>query len=427
MTIADIELPPKLVDVFDKPRGSVRYRGSYGGRGSAKSVTFAKMAAVFGYAEPLRILGTRELQVSIKESFYAEVVSAIESEPFLKSHYDIGESFIKGKNGTEFIFRGLRHNMDSIKSMAQIDICIVEEAENVPESSWQKLIPTIRSPGSEIWVIWNPQREGSPVDIRFKKNPPKKSIIVEMNWRDNPWFPDVLNEERMNDLERMDGSTYYHIWEGAYLKASKSVIFGKNIVVKDFNKDNDTYYQGLDYGFSQDPDAAIRCFIKDDSLYISDEAGGREIELDQKSEFIKKSIPRFEEFYTRADSSRPETTSYLKRNGLPLVENVEKWPGSVQDGIAFIKSFKNVFIHPDCIQTIKELSLYSYKTDKLSGDILPDIVDSNNHYIDALRYALAPIIKQRIIGSFKGLSTSIARSESKRKLNRPHRDQKNSW
>lgn len=132
MSEVAVSLPPKLVPLFTPPRGDLRFRVAYGGRGSGKSFTFALMAAIWGYAEPLRILCTRELQVSIKESMHAEIKNAIASLPWLAAHYDVGEAYIRGKNGTEFIFRGLRHNISAVKSMAQIDLCIVEEAADVP-------------------------------------------------------------------------------------------------------------------------------------------------------------------------------------------------------------------------------------------------------------------------------------------------------
>lgn len=150
MTQVDVKLPPKLVPVFAPPRGELRYRGAYGGRGSAKSFSFAKMAAIYGYMEPLRILCTRDIQDSIKESFHAELKNAIASEPWLAAAYDVGVDYLRGHNGTEFIFKGLRHNISSIKSTAQIDLCIVEEAEDVPQYSWDDLEPTIRTPKSEI-------------------------------------------------------------------------------------------------------------------------------------------------------------------------------------------------------------------------------------------------------------------------------------
>lgn len=217
----ELEIPPKLIPVFAPERGELRYRGAYGGRGSGKSFTFAKMAAIWGAAEPLRILCTRELQNSIKESFHAELKNAIASEPWLDALYDVGVDYIRCDNGTEFIFRGLRHNTSSIKSLAQIDLCIVEEADTVPEESWKALLPTIRAPKSEVWVIWNPGRSGSPTDLRFKKSKPHRSLIAEMNYRDNPWFPKELNEERKNDKLRMDEEEYRHVWEGGYSLAGR--------------------------------------------------------------------------------------------------------------------------------------------------------------------------------------------------------------
>ena len=225
-----VVLPPKLAPIFSAPRGSVQYRGAYGGRGSAKSFTFAKMAAVFGFAEQLRILCTRELQVSIKESFHAELKNAIASEPWLSAHYDVGESYIRGKNGTEFMFRGLRHNIQNIKSTAQVDITILEEAEDVPEASWRDLEPTVlRRDKSEIWVIWNPREEGSPVDDRFRKHPPANALITEMNYRDNPWFPDGLNTLRQRDEARLPTQLYDHIWNGAYNDAVEGAIYGDEV------------------------------------------------------------------------------------------------------------------------------------------------------------------------------------------------------
>lgn len=227
MTEAVVRLPPKLKEVFAQPRGSLRYRGAYGGRGSGKSFNFAKMAAIFGIIEPLRILCTREYQGSIKESFHAELKNAIASEPWLAAAYDVGIDYLRSKiNKTEFMFKGLRHNISSVKSTAQIDICIVEEAEDVPEESWQALEPTIRAPKSEIWVVWNPRKEGSPVDSRFIQNTPPRSMIVKMNYMDNPWFTDVLEEQRAHQQATLDPETYAHIWLGNYIRIGKASVFG---------------------------------------------------------------------------------------------------------------------------------------------------------------------------------------------------------
>lgn len=391
-----IYLPPKLVDVFEAPRGSLRYRGAFGGRGSGKSFSFALMAAVWGYAEPLRILCTRDIQASIKQSFHAELKNAIRSYPWLAAHYDVGVDYLRGKNGTEFLFMGLRNSMGTIKSTAHIDLCIIEEAEAVPMSAYLDLEPTIRAPGSEIWPIWNPGAENSATDTLFRKNQPPRSRIVEMNYWDNPMFPPELEELRRHALTRFDPATYAHVWEGAYLRHSKAQIFANKYEIESFEPDEERWdgpYQGLDFGFSQDPTAAVRCWIHDESLYIEHETGKVGLEIDETKDFICDRIPMWEAYVTRADSARPESISYLRRHGMFRIEGVEKGKGSVEDGIEHIKSYKRIVIHPRCVETRREFGLYSYKVDRLSGDILSAIVDANNHYIDAIRYALEPIMK----------------------------------
>jgi phage terminase large subunit len=355
------------------------------------------MAAVRGYAEPLRILATRDLQVSIKESMHAEVKNAIRSTPWLDAHYEVGESYIRGANGTEFIFRGLRHNMTAIKSMAQVDLCIVEESEDVPEASWVDLLPTIRAHKSELWCIWNPRMDGSPVDQRFIKNPPRDIAIAKVDHWDNPWFPPVLDAQRRHDQERMDLATYAHVWEGAYLENSNAQVLHGKVSVREFEPGEGWGgpYFGLDYGFAQDPTAAIQCHVHDDRLWIRKEAGGVGVEIDATASLVLKAMPDAARHTVRADSARPESTSYLRRHGLPRVESVTKWAGSVEDGIQHLRSYKEIVIHPECRETVREARLYSYKVDRHTGDILPVVVDANNHYMDALRYALAPMIGGR--------------------------------
>ena len=395
MTTKRIEIPPKLLPVFSPPRGSVEYRSAYGGRGSGKSFTFAKMAAIWGAIEPLRILCTRELQDSIKNSFHAELKNAIGSDAWLSSCYDVGVDYLKGRNGTEFIFKGLRHNIGSIKSLAQIDLCIVEEAEDVPEYSWVDLEPTIRAPMSEIWVIWNPKDKDSPVDKRFRKNPPPLSISAEVNYEDNPWFPDKLENQRVRAMQVMDDSMYRYIWEGDYLESTEAQVFNNKFESKEFEPEKrwDGPYFGLDFGFSQDPTAGVKCWINDNDLYVEYEAGKIALELDETAKFLIDNIPDIERHKVRADCARPESISYLSRHGLRKVEGVKKGKGSVEDGIAHMKSFGKIYIHPRCENTLQEFREHSYKIDRKSGDILPDMVDSWNHYIDAIRYALEGVKK----------------------------------
>ena len=398
---SEIKLPRKLGPVFAPARGELRYRGAYGGRSSGKSYNFAKMAAVMGYKEQLRILCTREYQVSIKESFHAEVRYAIASEPWLAAFYDVGIDYVRGRNGTEFIFRGLRYNMSAIRSMAQIDICIIEEAEDVPEASWVDLEPTIRAANSEIWVIWNPRIDGSPVDKRFRKTIPPRSCIAEINYWDNPYFSPEMEELRMHQQRTLDDAIYTHIWDGAYLTRSDAQIFLDKYRVEEFKPHEllwDGPYYGLDFGFSQDPTAGLKVWVHDHKLYIEHEAGRIGLELDDTPRYLTDRIPGIASAVVRCDNARPESISYIKRNGLIRAIPCDKGKGSVEDGIAFIRSFDKVVIHPRCRQTLNEFRLYSYKTDRLSGDVLDIIVDAHNHYIDALRYALEPLAARGIAG-----------------------------
>ena len=392
---AVIEIPPSLVPIFTPARGAVQYRAAYGGRGSGKSQTAALMAAVWGYAEPLRVLCTRELQVSIKDSFHREIKDAIERTPWLAAHYDVGVDYLRGRNGTEFIFRGLRHNTSSIKSLAGIDLTIVEEAEDVPEDSWLALEATVfRQPKSELWAIWNPRVDGSPVDKRFRKSPPDKALIARINYDSNPFFPEGLEALRQREQRRLDPATYAHVWDGEYLENSDAQVFAGKYETAEFEPGArwDGPYFGLDFGFAQDPTAAVECYIHGDRLYIRREAGKIGLELDDTSAYVREAMPLMALHNVRADSARPESISYLQRHGLPNIKSVKKWQGSVEDGISFIKSFARVIIHPGCRETAREFRLYSYKQDRLTGDIMPKLVDAHNHYIDALRYALEPMV-----------------------------------
>jgi phage terminase large subunit len=407
MMQATIKLPPKLVPIFAAPRGDVQYRAMWGGRGSGKSFTAALMSAIWGYAEPLRILCTREFQASIKESFHAELKAAIASEPWLDAHYDVGVDYIKGKNGTEFIFRGLRRNEQSIKSLAKIDLTIVEEAEDVPEMSWLALEATVfRQPNSELWAIWNPREDGSPVDQRFRKNPPGNILAAEINWSDNPFFPSGLKKLRQREIERLDPATYAHIWEGAYLQNSNAQVFHGKIEVREFEpvagKWDGPYYGG-DFGFSQDPTAAVEVWIEGQDVLIRREMFKAGLELDDTARAVKAAIPGFDRQTSRWDNSRPESISHLRRTGMPRAESVDKWPGSVEDGVAFLRSFRRIVIHPECVNMQREGRLYSYKTND-AGDATTKIIDAHNHGWDAVRYAVAPLIRRAPKADYRTLT-----------------------
>ncbi len=218
--IAQIELPSqKLVDLFS---GEARYRVCWGGRGSGKTRSFALMAAVYGYkfgkgGRRGQILCAREHLNSLADSSFEEIKSAILSVPWLSEYYDCGDRYIKSKDGNiVFTFSGLRHNLDSVKSMAKILLCWVDEAANVSEEAWVKLVPTIREEDSEIFVSWNPERKDAPVEQRFRFTDDPLIKKAEVNYDDNKFFPAVLEQERQRDKAKRP-ELYDHIWEGGYL------------------------------------------------------------------------------------------------------------------------------------------------------------------------------------------------------------------
>lgn len=235
---ARIELPPKLIPVFS---GEADVRGSYGGRGSAKTRTFAMMTAIRAHmwAQAGReglILCGRQYMNSLEDSSLEEVKAAIRSLPWLTPHFDIGEKYIKTACGrVHYSFSGLDRNIDSIKSKARILLCWIDEAEPVVDTAWAVLIPTLREEDSELWVTWNPARKGSATDKRFRNNPDPRYKITEMNWRDNPWFPQVLERVRQRDMaERPD--SYEHVWEGGYVVTMEGAYYAKHLTAAKLEK-----------------------------------------------------------------------------------------------------------------------------------------------------------------------------------------------
>lgn len=231
-----IALPPKLIPVFD---GEADVRGAHGGRGSGKTRSFAKMAAVKGYIYGNQgisgqILCARQFMNSLDDSSLEECKRAIEEEPFLKSYYDVGEKYIKSRDGRiSFAFAGLDRNISSIKSKGRILLCWVDEAEPVSEEAWQTLEPTLREEGegwcAELWVTWNPKRKQAAVESRYRQSKDKRVKIVELNWKDNPKFPDKLERQRQRDLEERP-EQYDHVWGGDYATVISGAYFSKHLV-----------------------------------------------------------------------------------------------------------------------------------------------------------------------------------------------------
>jgi len=218
------EFPSKLKPLFQP----YRYKVAYGGRGATKSWGFARALLIQGAQRKLRILCTREVQKSIKDSVHSLLCDQIQALGFGRL-YDPLQTEIRGKNGTEFLFAGLStQTVESIKSYEGVDICWVEEARAVSKRSWSILIPTIRKEGSEIWVSFNPELDTDETYVRFVVNPPPGSWVQKLTWRDNPWFSDTLRAE-MEHLKKVDPEAYENVWEGKCRTAVEGAIYAKEI------------------------------------------------------------------------------------------------------------------------------------------------------------------------------------------------------
>lgn len=382
---ARVQMPRKFKRIFEPHR----YKAFYGGRGSAKSHTVAGALVVLASMQRKRIVCGREIQKSIQESVKKLIEDKIQA-------YNLGNFFtstknsIVGANGSEFLFMGLRTNIASVKSTEGIDIFWVEEASTVSQTSINTLVPTIRQPGSEIWFTWNPDKPTDPVDAMFRGEggPPPDTLLERINWDDNPWFPEELRREMEWDRKR-DPEKYAFIWLGEYQRNSEARVF-KNWRVEAFDTPAAArLYYGADFGFSVDPSTLVRCWFNGRTLYIDHEAYAVGCEIDRTPALFDK-VPASRLWPICADSARPETISYLQRHGFPKMFSAKKGADSVMDGIEFMRSF-DIVVHPRCKHVIDELTLYSWKIDKLTNQILPILEDKKNHTIDAIRYAVEAV------------------------------------
>lgn len=217
------EFPDKLQFLFEPSR----YKVAYGGRGGAKSWSFARALVIIGAGQAKRIVCAREFQKSIADSVHHLLRNQIDALG-LNDYYSVKETYIEGKNGTLFSFHGLKHNVQNIKSLEGADICWVEEAEAVSKASWETLIPTIRKDGSEIWISFNPDMDTDETYKRFVMKPPTGAKVVRVGWRDNPWFPEVLKQER-EDLRERDADEYEVVWEGNTRQTIKGAIYANEL------------------------------------------------------------------------------------------------------------------------------------------------------------------------------------------------------
>lgn len=327
----------------------------------------------------------REIQKSLAQSVKKLIEIKIDALG-LGHRFTVTENAIRSDLGGVIIFQGMQnHTADSIKSLEGYDIAWVEEAQSLSQRSLDLLRPTIRKPGSELWFSWNPSLNTDPVDSLLRGDSiPPGAQVVRANYRDNPWLPDVLRAELAYD-QRRDPDKFAHIWLGEYQRNSEARVF-RNWTVEEFDRPAGTIHRlGADWGFAVDPSVLIRCDIEGNRLYIDYEAFSIGCEIVNLPELFMQ-VPEAEKWPITADSSRPETISHMQKNGFPRIRPAIKGSGSIEDGIEWLKSF-DIVVHPRCTHTIDELTLYSFKTDPLTGAVLPILEDKNNHVIDALRYA----------------------------------------
>lgn len=387
-----------------------------GGRGSAKSWSVAEALIERASAQPIRVVCGREYQTSMKDSVHKLLKDTI-NRLGLNSWFKVTGDTITSNVGAEFVFKGFHGNVDQvIKSTEGADVLWVEEGQSVAKHSWKVIYPTIRKPGSQVIITMNRDEDTDATVTEFIDNPYPRTIHHHVNFDANPYFSEELEEARMrdwlliqnaltDDARKQAQSDYDHVWMGLAKVLNNEVIFAGKWIEQEFDellwKQAPRLLYGLDFGFAQDPTALNRMFILNNCLYISHEAHQTQCDFagnmkDGKGELeqLLDSVPGTREWPIKADGARPETISFLRGKGFN-VSAAEKWQGSVEDGITHIRGFDKVVVHPRCKYTILEFKSYKYKVDRITGEVLPVIIDKNNHHMDDIRYGLDGYIQRR--------------------------------
>jgi phage terminase large subunit len=408
----------QTADVFLPLLEPARYKGAYGGRGGMKSWFFAdNLIERCLMKSGTRAVCIREVQKSLEQSVKRLLEDRI-------AFHEVGDAFriltthIETPGSGIVIFQGMQnHTAESIKSLEGFDIAWVEEAQSLSANSLELLRPTIRKKDSEMWFSWNPKYATDPIDQFLRVNPPPGAVVVRVNYFDNPFLPDELKREIRYDRTR-DPERFAHVWDGAYEQSSEARVF-KNWRVDDFETpSNAAFLQGGDWGFSVDPTAAVRGYILPETprtLYLDAEVYRVGCEIDHSPMLFdslgctkrhRHVIERIEAGLLQpgektddpcdnvarlwpmvADSARPETISYVRRHGYPLIQHAVKGPNSVKEGVEFLKSY-DIVIHRRCTHTIDEFTHYNFKRHPLTQQVLPVLEDKKNHVIDSVRYMI---------------------------------------
>lgn len=388
----DIETAEVFEPLLDQDP-DLRYYGAEGGRGSGKSHFFADwLVEASMQRHGLSWACIREVQKSLDQSVKKLIQNKIKAHN-VGAYFQVQHNRIITPGGGQFSFYGMQnHTADTIKSLEGYDGAWVEEAQTLSQHSLTILRPTIRKPGSKLLFSWNPNKPTDPVDALFKKDKVPGSICVKANYHDNPWFSD----EQRRDMEfdkRRDYQRYKHVWLGEYDTNSDGRVFrnwrigGPEDMAK--VKAGMLRRYGGDFGFAVDPTVLVECVLDGRTLYILNEAYQVGCEIDD-TPALWDQIPGARGSIITADSARPETISYLRRHGYPGIRPSIKGPGSLVEGVSFLKSLE-IVVAPHCLYCIDELANYSYMRDPLTEQVTPHLEDKKNHVIDSIRYSIEDV------------------------------------
>ena len=385
-----LKIPAWAADLL-KP---ARFKAVYSGRAGGKSHFFAEYLLARMIADPdLQAVCIRKYRATITNSIQLLLANKIDERGWHK-YFDVQRSEIKRIGGRgKIAFIGMQdHNASSIKGYEGFGVAWVDEATELDQYSLDLLIPTLRTQGAETWFSWNPDQQDDPVDAMFRPTPPKGSIVKRIHFTDNPFNSQTTKDDYARDLER-DPEKHAWVWDGEYNVRSDVVVFAGRWRVAELDTAGmDGPYYGADWGFATDPTAVIEVWVNGNSIYISRESYAYQLPIDKTARRWLTDIPGIERHVCFADNARPESINLVRRMGLPRLQPCNKWSGSVEDGVEWLRS-QDIVVHPKCKNMQTELKRYRYKQ-RRDGEVIPVIVDKDNHLIDCLRYGLQKLIQK---------------------------------
>lgn len=427
-----------IAEVFVPLLEPARFKGAHGGRNAGKDHFFAEQLIEDALVTPtMRAVCIREIQKTLRESVKYLIESKLEKFKLGQSDgFKVFNEVVQTPGDGIIAFTGMQnHNAESFKSFEAVDRVYWTEAQQASEKSLRILIPTVRKAGSELWFAWNPKERPDPknyqasVDGMLRYDPPPRSIVVEAQFTDNPWFHETEGPQaEQYDRTHRQPEDYAHIWKGAYETRSEARVFHnwRSAAFEIVDRSRPVYRFGADFGFAADPTVLVRMFVgrwlkepdqfgiggvalPDENgrvLFIDHEAYRIGCDIDYtpalfagsqpdrwKNPFGDPGIPEALRWKITADSANPQSISYLARQGFNIVGAI-KGQGSIEEGVEFLKAY-SIVIHERCPKTIDEFTMYSFEVDEKTGNILPRLADKKNHVIDASRYALEDVRKGR--------------------------------